>query len=358
MPSVKPSLRSLHLLVATVLASTLTCSLAGCGTDTAPVPPPPSGGSYPGVTVTGKAMAGTQPIIGATIQLYAAGTTGNGSVATPLLTTALTTDATGAFTIPSAYPCPSANSQLYLIASGGKVGSAAVNPAITLATVLGVCNQLTASSQFVINEVTTTATVWALSQFLTASTSLGASATNTRGLANAVATAANLANLTTGASPGATFPATGASPAPRINTLANLLNTCTAATSSDTLRPTLCGRHTRQRRYSHQHLRRGSQSRPQSRHQRRNALHAVHCQHSLHSSPHPGPGRLDALHPLHRRRHEQPHRSWHRLHRQCLGRQLLQCRLPVLSHRQSHLRQWHHRRRSMRFLRSCHRRAK
>ena len=176
-------------------------------------------------------MAGSQPIVGAAIQLYAAGTTGNGSAATSLLTTALTTDATGTFTVPAAYPCPSANSQLYLIASGGKVGSAAANPAITLATVLGVCNQLAASSQFVVNEVTTTATVWALSQFFSASTGLGASSTNAQGLANAVATAANLANLTTGASPGAAFPATGTSPAPRINSIANLLNTCTAATS-------------------------------------------------------------------------------------------------------------------------------
>lgn len=207
--------------------------LIGCGTSTPPPPPPPPPpGSYPGVTFGGKAMAGTQPIAGAAIQLYAAGTTGNGSASTSLLTTALTTDATGAFTVPAGYECPADTSQLFVTVSGGKVGSAADNSAITLATVLGACNQLTASAQFVINEVTTTATAVALSQFFGTSPSLGASATNTQGLINAVATAANLANLTTGISPGATFPSTGASPAPRINSIANLLNTCTAATTS------------------------------------------------------------------------------------------------------------------------------
>jgi sugar lactone lactonase YvrE len=44
-----------------------------------------------------------------------------------------------------------------------------------------------------------------------------------------VATVANLANLTTGTSPGASFPKNGTSPAAKINSVANLLNTCTTA---------------------------------------------------------------------------------------------------------------------------------
>ena len=192
-----------------------------------------SGGS--GVTFSGKAMAGTQPIAGASVQLYAAGTTGNGSAATAMLSAPLTTDATGAFTVPAGYSCPSASSQVYVVASGGEVASAADNSAIALASVLGACNQITASAQFVINEVTTTATAWALAQFFTGSANLGASATNTQGFANAVATANNLANMSTGASPGAAFPANGTSPATKINTIANLLNTCTASAT-----PTSC----------------------------------------------------------------------------------------------------------------------
>jgi hypothetical protein len=185
----------------------------------------------PGVTFGGKAMAGTHPIVGAEVQLYAAGTTGNGSAGTALLTTAVTTDANGAFTVPAGYACPAAASQLYVVVRGGQVGTSTSNAAITLATTLGACNQLAASSQFVLNEVTTAATAWGLSQFLSAGGNIGATATNAQGLSNAVATAANLANPTAGTSPGASFPKTGASPVARVNSVANLLNTCTTATS-------------------------------------------------------------------------------------------------------------------------------
>jgi streptogramin lyase len=186
----------------------------------------------PGVTFGGKAMAGAMPIVGATVQVYAAGSTGNGSAGTAMLTTALTTDANGAFTVPVGYACPAAASQLYVVVRGGQVGSSASNSAITLATPVGACNQVTAASQFVVNEVTTAATAWGLSQFLSSGGNVGASATNTQGIVNAVATVGNLANLATGTSPGASFPKGGSSPATEVNSLANLLNTCTTAASS------------------------------------------------------------------------------------------------------------------------------
>jgi sugar lactone lactonase YvrE len=186
----------------------------------------------PGVGFSGRAMAGTQPIAGATVQVYAAGTVGNGSAGTALLSNTVTTDSSGAFTVLAGYACPAANSQLYIVVRGGQVGSAAANPAITLGTPIGACSQLAASSQFVINEVTTVASAIGLAQFLNSGGNIGAPATNAQGLINAVATVANLANLTTGTSPGASFPKTGSSPATRINSLANLLNTCTAATAS------------------------------------------------------------------------------------------------------------------------------
>ena len=189
----------------------------------------------PGVSFAGKAMAGTQPLTGATVQLYAAGTSGNGSQGTGLLMSSLTTDSSGAFTVPVGYSCPAANSQLYIVVRGGQISSAASNPGIALATAIGQCNQIAESSQFVINEVTTAAMAWGLSQFLSAGGNVGASATNAQGLANAVATVANLANLTTGTSPGASLPPAsaqnGTSPVPKINSVANLLNTCTAAST-------------------------------------------------------------------------------------------------------------------------------
>jgi MBG domain (YGX type) len=186
--------------------------------------------SNPGVGFSGRALAGTQPIVGATVQLYAAGTTGNGSPGTSLLSSTLTTDAAGAFSVPAGYACPVASSQLYVIVRGGQVGAAA-NAAITLAAPIGACNQLASGAQFVINEVTTATTAWGLSQFLSAGGNIGATSTNTQGLANAVATVASLANLTTGTSPGASFPQNATSPAAKINSIANLLNTCTTASS-------------------------------------------------------------------------------------------------------------------------------
>jgi sugar lactone lactonase YvrE len=188
--------------------------------------------SNPGVGFTGRAMAGKSPVVEATVQLYAAGTAGNGSAGTALLGSTLTTDAAGAFTVPAGYACPAAASQLYVIIRGGQAGTAAVNPAITLATPVGACNQPASGAQFVINEVTTAATAWGLSQFLSPGGNIGATATNTQGLSNAVATVTSLANLTTGTSPGASFPQNGSSPVAKINSLANLLNTCTSATSA------------------------------------------------------------------------------------------------------------------------------
>jgi sugar lactone lactonase YvrE len=176
-------------------------------------------------------MAGSQPIVGAAVQLYAAGTTGNGSVSTAMLTSTLTTDAAGAFTVPAGYACPLAASQIYILVRGGQVGGAADDPAITLASAVGACNQIAASSQIVVNEVTTAATAWGLAQFFGTEGNVGASSTNAQGLANAVATVANLANLTTGASPGAAFPTTGVSPGAKINAVADLLNNCTAMAS-------------------------------------------------------------------------------------------------------------------------------
>ena len=197
---------------------------------------PPPVVSNPGVSFSGKALAGSQPIVGATIQLYAAGITGNGSAATALLSSALTSDSAGAFTVTAGYSCPTATSQIYVVVRGGQVGSDVANSAITLASALGACNQIAADSQFVINEVTTAATAWGLAQFFGTGGNVGASSTNAQGLANAVAAVANLANLTTGASPGATFPTTGTSPSAKVNAVADLLNNCTATASGcDTL---------------------------------------------------------------------------------------------------------------------------
>ena len=165
--------------------------------------------------------------------MYAAGTSGNGANGVGLLLNALITDSTGTFSVPAGYDCPSADSQIYLVARGGEPGSAASadNDSIALLTALGACNEVASATPVVINEVTTAAAVYALAQFLSAGGNLGASSTNTVGLNNAVATAQALASISTGSSPGPAFAANGSSPAPKIDTLANLLNSCASATA-------------------------------------------------------------------------------------------------------------------------------
>jgi hypothetical protein len=180
--------------------------------------------------VSGKVLAGSLPIAGASVQVYAAGTAGNGTAATALLSSPVTTDANGAFTVSSGLNCSSSSSMLYLVARGGHVGATSSNAEIALLTIIGACSQLSTSTtvSFTMNEVTTVAAVWSLSQFMAPGGAVGASSTNAKGFANAFATAANLADPATGKSPGIAFPATGKSPAPKINALANLLNTCLA----------------------------------------------------------------------------------------------------------------------------------
>ena len=176
-------------------------------------------------------MAGSQLVSGATVQLYAAGTSGYGSAGTALLANSVTTNSSGGFTVPVGYTCASSSTQVYLVACGGViVGNGSTNnSALAMMATLGSCGGITASTAVVVNEVTTVASVAALAAFYSSGGSVGASSTNSAGLANAFGTAAQLANMTTGASPGASLPAGLSVPSAKINTLASILSSCTGS---------------------------------------------------------------------------------------------------------------------------------
>jgi hypothetical protein len=221
--------RSSRTVLALLTTGVLTSTLAGCG---GAVNSTTGTKGYQGPGFNGKALVGQQPLIGASVELYAMGASGDGSNGVALLPNALTTDGSGAFSVTAGYTCTSSDSELYLVARGGEAGSAAAaeNDAITLLTVLGACDQAASINPVTINEATTVAAVYALAQFLSAGGNLGATSTNTVGLKNAVATAQALVNISTGSSPGPAFAANGSSPAATIDTLANLLNACTSST--------------------------------------------------------------------------------------------------------------------------------
>ena len=183
-------------------------------------------------------MAATKPVSGATVQLYAAGNSGNGSAPAALLATALTAAADGSFSVAAGYTCPSAQTPVYLLSKGGQPASAAsANSSLWLMTGLGPCGSITSGETFVVNEITTAASVWALASFISAGGNVGASCTNTPGLDNAFLTGSNLANPSTGASPGVGIPATLAVPTAKLNTLANALSSCTASAGGSACSP-------------------------------------------------------------------------------------------------------------------------
>lgn len=211
-----------------LLASALSLLACGCGSN--PVPANTVGPVVTGASFSGKVLAGAQPVSGASVQLYAASDSGYGAAGSALLTGALTTDSAGSFTVPAGYQCASSSTQLYLIAKGGNPGlsGSANNSALWLMTAVGSCGNIVSGDAVVVNEVTTVASVAALAAFYSSGGNVGASSTNAAGLANAFGAADQLANMATGSSPGASLPAGLSIPSAKIDTLADILNSCTA----------------------------------------------------------------------------------------------------------------------------------
>ena len=191
----------------------------------------------------GLVHGGQQPVTGATIQLYAVGTTGDGSAATPLLSPAPLSDANGTFNISGTYTCPSASSLVYIVASGGNPGLApgTNNTALSMMAALGPCGNLSASTFIFINELTTVAAVYSLAPYTTSPTAIGSSAGDAAALASAFTLASYFANTTTGTTPGTGVPTGTIVPVAQINTIADILSTCINSTGGVSGDNTLCG---------------------------------------------------------------------------------------------------------------------
>jgi hypothetical protein len=212
-----------------IVLAVVCSSLIGCGAGASSNSPLAVG------NIRGVVHGGQQPVVGAMIQLYAAGTTGYGSSATPLLTSAVTTDETGSFSITGDYTCPSSTNELYIVATGGNPGLApgTNNAALALMEALGPCSlhgsqyTLNPNSFISINEVTTVASVYALAAFMGGdATHLGTSSSNAIGLANSFSLVNNLVNVATGAALAATPAGNGAAPQATINGLGNIMAAC------------------------------------------------------------------------------------------------------------------------------------
>jgi hypothetical protein len=178
----------------------------------------------------GMVRGGQQPVVGANVVLYAAGSGGYGSTNTTQLSSTVTSGAGGSFSITGLYTCPSASAQMYLVATGGDSG-AGFNSSLALMAALGSCGNLSSSTFANIDEVTTVAAVYALAPFMATNggapgASIGTSGTNSQGLTQAFATANNLVNTASGLPSGASLPAGATIPSAELFTLADILATC------------------------------------------------------------------------------------------------------------------------------------
>ncbi len=244
-----------------------TAVLTGCGIGTVDTT------QHVSVSLQGKVFGGQQPVSGSLIQLYAVGTTGNGSAASPLIAStgsyslggapgcstaggntcysSVYTDSNGNFTITGDYTCPSYGAQVYLASVGGNPGqgSGTNNTSLVMMGALGACGLLSSSTSVTINEVTTVGAAWALAPFATGYANIGASATNAAGIANAFLDSQLLVNVGTGQA--ATLPSNLTSEPGKIYALADALASCvnsdgtaacvplfTAATPSGGAKPT------------------------------------------------------------------------------------------------------------------------
>jgi len=171
--------------------------LFGCGEGAAPIPPP-----VITIAIAGHVMGGQHPVQSAQVEVYSAGSTGNASAAIAIGDPVFTA-ADGSFSLTSSYPCAPTTGPLYIVASGGTAGTASgsSNAALVLMAALGPCDRFASVSGLIINEVTTVAAVWALAPFMDSATNVGATATNTRGIANAFLNAQLLGSSTSGEAP-------------------------------------------------------------------------------------------------------------------------------------------------------------
>jgi hypothetical protein len=219
------------------LATIAATLLSGCGLQGGSSTVAGTGPSSGTIAMTGLVHGGQQAVVGSAIQLYAMGTGGTGTAATPLLPTgasAVISAGNGGFSITGLYTCPSSSSQVYIVATGGSAAGG-TNTGIAMAAALGSCGtlQANAASEFIfIDELTTVAAAYSLAPFEGASyTSVGGTGVGPVGLTNAFSAATALVNTTTGnvatAATGVTLPTS------EIDTLGDILAAC-INTSSNT----------------------------------------------------------------------------------------------------------------------------
>jgi sugar lactone lactonase YvrE len=194
-----------------------------------------------GAAFQGMVHGGQQPVGNSTVQLYAVGTGGDGSVATPLLSHLVQTSASGNFGITGLYTCPSASTLVYITSTGGDPGLGTNNPDIALMTALGPCGNLKPSTFITINEVTTVASVFALAPYMQSFGAIGYG-TDLASITDAFNEVNELVNVATGVAGGPSLPAGQGVSVEQIDALADILASCINSAGGSAGDGSVCGK--------------------------------------------------------------------------------------------------------------------
>lgn len=212
-----------RLVLSVISLAATALMLSGCGTQQSSNPT-----QLAVQGLHGLVHGGQQPVVGATIQLWQTGTTGYGSAPKSLLSSAVTTDGSGAFDLTGLYTCAS-GSEVYITAKGGQPTTGVTNSSAYLIAGLGLCDNLPNATFININEVTTVGTVWSLAPFMNG-LNIGAPSTNQAGLVSAFGDIASLVDTTQGVA--VTSTANVITPSSEINAIANSIAACINSSGS------------------------------------------------------------------------------------------------------------------------------
>lgn len=195
------------------------------------------------VKLNGRVYGGQQPVSGASVGLYAVGTSGPGSPAQALLSQTVLTDSNGKFNLSGLYTCPTPEAQVFLTARGGNPGlpPGSTNPNIALMAVLGTCADLNTTTFVNLNEQTTVGAIWPLATFMSSPTEVGSAAGDPL-FGDAVLRTKQLVNVATGAAPGSVAVPGYTVQITKINHLADILASCINSSGGVAGDGTACGR--------------------------------------------------------------------------------------------------------------------
>ena len=122
--SLMVSMKPFRVAASAAVAGALMSTLSGCGMSSAGKTGTTGVTVTPALHLSGNVHGGQQPVSGSTIQIYAVGTGGLRSAATPLIAQTVVSDANGNFNVTGDYTCPTpAGQNVYLTATGGNPGA-------------------------------------------------------------------------------------------------------------------------------------------------------------------------------------------------------------------------------------------